>query len=315
MTARSRALSAGLSKPALLTVLTSLLSQQPALKPLVLSLLPPPSLDSFTTTLNSLERRILDALPSGGATRQEYVWSRIRAPLEEYISEARLALSQFCPSSSTLAAQGVTDDQQQQQTHPTSTFAFLYTLTLSVRKLEATLPRAPIPFSTLTSAISSTSSSSAAAHPTANINNPSTLNQRDPLVSFLPPLYNQWHHLITKLSTSVNQGGTILSAEMLRGWFRNLDTLVSVESVAAMATANSAASPSAVAIADAGSVGRKASEAVRDRFVKELGWLVGIRQTVAPFSTAALSPYRSASTQVIDSRMMGDNGEDTDEEL
>ena len=300
---------AGLSKPALLTVLTSLLSQQPGLKPLVLSLLPPPSLDTFTSTLNSLERRILDALPSGGATRQEYVWSRIRAPLEEYISEARLALSQFCPSSSTLAAQGVNDDQQQQQqqqSHPTSTFAFLYTLTLSVRKLEAVLPRAPVPFSTPTSATSSG----------ASINNPSTLNQRDPLISFLPPLYNQWHHLITKLSTSVNQGGKILSAEMLRGWFRNLDTLVSVESVAAMAIANSAASSSAVAIADAGSVGRRASEAVRDRFVKELGWLVGIRQTVAPFQTAALlSPLRSGSTQVMDSRMMGDNGEDTDEEL
>lgn len=102
---------------------------------------------------------------------------------------------------------------------------------------------------------------------------------------------------------------------MLRGWFRNLDTLVSIESAAAMATANPVTTVGAVAITDAGSVGRRASEAVRDRFVKELGWLVGIRQTVAPFSSAALSPHRLGNVQAMDSRMSGDNGEDTDEEL
>ena len=270
------------SKATLISILSSLLAQQPQLKHNIIALLPPPSLETFTTSLQEHERRVLDALPVGGSTlRQEYVWSRIRTPLEDYISEARLALSQFCPSSS---AQTPDDGNL---SHPSSTFAFLFTLTQSVRKLEDMLPRAPTPYNGSTSQIYQPS-----------INNPSSLNPRDPLVSFLPVLYNQWHILATRLSSLVNQHGRILSAETVRLWFRQLEQL------------------SAGDVSSA-SVGRKASEAIRERLIRELGWLIGIRAQMHPLQDTSSPHQPTRAGQVLikqasDSRMSEDA---SDEEL
>jgi len=247
-----------------------------------------------------MERKVIEALPVGSNLRQEYVWSRIRAPLEDYIAEARLALSQFCPSPSSMAP-------SHEEAHPSATFTFLYTLTASIRKLEVLLPRAPTPFA-----------SSALATP--SINNPSTLNPRDPLLSFLPSLFNQWHLLATRLSTLVNGNGKVLSAETVRSWFRHLDELVNIS------TDNMHSHTS-----DTSNVGRKASEAVRERFVRELGWLVGIKtvqvqqeqQTHMMFGriqspTHHIAPQQqqqgvqAVASQMMDSKMMDD---DSDEEL
>jgi len=306
---------ASLSKSDLLSVLTSLLTNQPSLKPMVLGLLPPPSLEAFAANLHTYERKVLDALPTGTGLRDEYVWSRVRTPLEEYVAEARLALGHFCSYQSTSQAGG--DDLQ----HPTTIFTFLSTLTQSIRKLEILLPWAPLPFGSM-------STSTATQAP--SINNPSTLNPRDPLMSFLPALFNQWHLLITRLSNVVNQNGSILSAEMLRNWFKTLDSLVNMASEV----------PSAYGVSvnykdkDSNSVGRKASETIRDRFVKELGWLIGIRVSAplqqSPASVdhagrtgASLSSHDNHSIQAVasqmkDSRMMmmmdGDR-EESDEEL
>lgn len=194
-----------------------------------------------------------------------------------------------------------------EEAHPSATFTFLYTLTASVRKLEALLPRAPTPFP-----------SSALATP--SINNPSTLNPRDPLMSFLPSLFNQWHLLATRLSTTVNSNGRVLSAETVRAWFRHLDELVNIP-VDTMHNVSS----------DASNVGRKASEAVRERFIRELGWLVGIKTVQAQdqqqqqqqsLSFARMqSPSQqqqqgvqavASQMQMMDSKMMDD---DSDEEL
>lgn len=309
--------SAGLSKPALLSVFTSLLSSHPSLKPVVLALLPAPSFDSFSATLQAMERRVLEALPVGGnILRQEYVYTRIRAPLEEYVAELRLALGQFCPvggggvlagqvhghTTTTITTAGPTSHGQGQD-DPATVFAFLYILTLSVRKLEAVLPRAPLPFSSSSSAVQ------------ASITNPSTLNHRDPLISLLPPLFNQWHTQITRLGALVNQHGRVLGAEMVRGWFRNLDALINPPlplGIAANATND-----------DAASVGRRAAEAVRERFTRELGWLIGVRpqaQVQQAFGNGGSTGFGSAgqasalTNQMADSRMM-DNGDDSDEEL
>jgi len=294
-----------LTKPALLSVLTSLLTQQPSLKPVVLSLLPAPSLESFTATLATLEKKVLDALPfsqHGSANlRDEYVWSRIRAPLEEYISETRLALGQFCPPPSSSSSSSSSQDDQQgspssSSSSPTTTFSFLYTLTSSVRKLEVLLPRAPVPFGSHSHS-SATLPQHQAAAAQANINNPFTLNPRDPLLSFLPALFNQWHILATRLSTLVNQNGRVLSAESVRTWFRQLDVLVNLEEGASSA------------------VGRKASEAVRERFVKELGWLVGVR---IPQSQSQSQPQpqsvQAMAAQMMDSKMLADDDDEEEEE-
>lgn len=247
---------------------------------------------------------MLDALPVGRNLRDEYIWSRIRAPLEEYIAEARLALSQFCPSATSLASSeqdsSSQHQQQQQQQHPATIFSFLFTLTQSVRKLEIILPRAPLPFG---------SSRSTSSTPSASINNPSSLNQNDPLVCFLPALINQWHVLVTKLSNLVNQNGRVLSAEMVRTWFKQLDALVDVD-----ISGNTHAVISNIDN-DATSVGRKASESVRERFIKELGWLVGIRTPASSTAPQGQGGIQAVANQFMDSRMMMADNDESDEEL
>lgn len=263
--------------------MTNLIAQQPELKPAVAAMLPTPSLEAFVAHLAILERRVLDALPVGRGLRDEYVWSRIRAPLEEYISEARMALSQFCPTTfnpapmtaSPVATSGTGGEQP---LNPTTIFSFLYTLTLSVRKLECSLPRAPVAFRR---------NDSQAQQP--SINNPSTLNPRDPLMSFLPPLFNQWHTLATRLSTTVNSSGRMLSADLVRTWFRNLDELVNVSPPVAAASEQTRSlftltAPDIPPYPEGTNamVGRRACEGVRERFVKELGWLIGVRNAPQP---------------------------------
>lgn len=147
-------------------------------------------------------------------------------------------------------------------------------------------------------------------------------------MSFLPALFNQWHLLITRLSNVVNQNGSIMSAEMLRNWFRTLDALVS------MSSAVSTSYPTGVNYQekDSNAVGRKATESIRDRFVKELGWLIGVKpSTSVPSPPQSQISARTASgasshdgqaiqavaNQMMDSRMMMMDGDrdESDEEL
>lgn len=177
-----------------------------------------------------------------------------------------------------------------------------------MRKLEAILPRAPLPFG------SSNLTSPGGNSPAPSINNPSSLNQNDPLVCFLPALINQWHVLVTKLSNLVNQNGRVLSAEMVRTWFKQLDSLVDVD----LSTIHVSSSQSTASDNDATSVGRKACEAVRERFVKELGWLIGIRTPA--IATGSQGPQgqggiQAVANQFMDSRMMMADNEESDEEL
>ena len=192
----------------------SLLTTQPQLRPLLLSLIPPPSLESFTDTLHTLESKLIAAIPQGRAVRQEYVWGRTRVPLEEYLSEARHSLAVFLPTN---------------EDSPSNTFTFLHTLTASVKKVEALLPSL-----TATSGL---------------------LGSTNPLVAHLVPgLINAWHVFITRLSNQVNKQGKIMSAENVRTRFRLLDEVCS----------------------GSGGVTRKAMEDVRERMIKEIGWLAGV---------------------------------------
>ncbi|ORY53999.1 hypothetical protein BCR35DRAFT_310506 [Leucosporidium creatinivorum] len=227
---------ANLSKPSLLTLLHSLLTAQPSLKPLITSLLPPPTLRSTLTSLQTLERSVLAALPSGAQLREEYIWGRVRVPLEEYVAEAKIWLSAFINPTTPpgVGAGGGEDDLH----HPSTTFAFLHELTSSLRRLEVALP-------------------------------PSRPNSPNALTSHLLPLtLNSWHIFLTRLSTSVNQEGRIISAGMLRGWFERLEELcVASPGVGAGVGVGERAEGPA----------RKQCEGVRERMRKEVGWLVGLR--------------------------------------
>ncbi|KAM0792792.1 hypothetical protein ACM66B_002561 [Microbotryomycetes sp. NB124-2] len=240
---------ASLSKESLLSVLSNLITTQPQLRPTIQALLPPPTLSGTLATLANLERNVTAAIPSGSTLREEYVWGRVRLPLEEYVAEAKSFLSSFIsaatapqPAQQVHASVGTAEEDI---CHPSTTFAFLHALTASIRRLEFALP----------SSVALVASASSV----------------DPLSSHLLPLtVNCWHIFLTKLSTSVNQEGRMISAGMLRGWFSKMDELtIDSPGRSAATSITNGARPEGLA--------KKACEGVRDRMRKEVGWLVGIR--------------------------------------
>ena len=150
------------------------------------ALLPPPTLPSTLASLHILERAVLASLPSGAHLREDYVWGRVRVALEDYTAQSKSFLAAFCHPSP-LASPGSIEDELG---HPSTTFAFLYALTSSLRRLEVALPLSP----------------------------PS--DARNPLAIHLLPLtINAWHALLTRLN------GRVLSATQVRGWFERIDEL------------------------------------------------------------------------------------------
>ncbi|GAA5881544.1 hypothetical protein JCM1840_007189 [Sporobolomyces johnsonii] len=229
---------ASLDKPALLNVLSSLLQSHPHLAPTISTLLPAPSLSTTLSTLSSLERGVLSAIPTG-LMRSEYVWSRVRVPLEEFISESRRYLSAFVPAQAPPAASNSTEDDLY---HPTTTITFLLSLTASLAHLEASLP-------------------------------PSSADSPSPLAAHLLPLViNAFHVFLTRLSTAVNHQGRVLAMSTVRGWFEKVDELCGPSS---FGTRFAGASPGLAAGRD--SQVRRAMEGVRDRMRREVGWLIGFR--------------------------------------
>ncbi|GAA5921409.1 hypothetical protein JCM1841_005807 [Sporobolomyces salmonicolor] len=230
---------ASLDKPALLTVLSSLLQSHPHLAATISTLLPAPSLSTTLSTLSSLERGVLSAIPTG-LMRPEYVWSRVRVPLEEFISESRRYLSAFVPAQAPPAASNSTEDDLH---HPTTTITFLLSLTASLVHLEASLP-------------------------------PSSADSPSPLAAHLLPLViNAFHVFLTRLSTAVNHQGRVLAMSTVRGWFEKVDELCSP-----LFGGRFAGAPGLEAGRD--SQVRRAMEGVRDRMRREVGWLVGFKPEV-----------------------------------
>jgi hypothetical protein len=177
---------ASLSKPSLLKLLENLLTAHPALHATISSLVPPPTLPSTLTTLATLERAVLDALPTGQGLRDTYILGRVRVPLEEYVNDTKSFLATFCPP--TLPSSVPDPDDIH---HPSTTFALLHALTSSIRRLEHALPSGPSSLST----------------------------------HLLPYAINAWHIFLTRLNAAVNIEGRVLSANLLKSWLGRLDEL------------------------------------------------------------------------------------------
>ncbi|GAA5860281.1 hypothetical protein JCM3774_000368 [Rhodotorula dairenensis] len=238
---------ASLDKPALLDVFSRLLATQPTLAPLISTLLPTPSLSTVLTTLASLERGITAATPTGAFVRPEYVWSRVRVPVEELVTEARRFINLFVPAVPPPPGHTITEEDL---SHPSTCFEFLEALTRALLRLEASLPAVPPP----TAGLGAASASS------------------NPLAAHLVPLtINAWHTFLTRLSTAVQSHGKVLPNSLVQSWFERLDVLAA-ESVRdrVFGPVGSGSSPSSSSV-------RKAMEGVRDRAKKELGWLVGLK--------------------------------------
>ncbi|GJN87682.1 hypothetical protein Rhopal_000637-T1 [Rhodotorula paludigena] len=232
---------ASLDKPALLNVFSRLLTTNPQLAPTIAALLPTPSLATILDTLSSLERAVVTATPTGAFLRDEYIWSRVRVPLEEFVSESRRFLGLFVPAQ---APTGVMSEDN--LAHPSTAFQFLDALTHALVRLEATLP-------------------SSASQPTSTSTNP--------LAAHLVPLtLNAWHLFLTRLADAVNAQGKVLPTSLVRTWFDKVAHVCAPppSSVFGAASAGAGARPDAAQV-------RRAMEGVRDRMRREIGWLVGIR--------------------------------------
>lgn len=255
----AHARTASLDKPALLDVFSRLLSTQPALAPLISTLLPTPSLSTVLATLASLERAINAATPTGAFVRPEYVWSRVRVPVEEFVTESRRFIGLFVPNQAApLAGHTVTEEDL---SHPSTCFEFLEALTRALLRLETSLPAVP----------------PSPSSPTSSSNNP--------LGAHLVPLtLNAWHTFLTRLSTAVQSHGKVLPNSHVQSWFDRLDDLAA-ESVRDRVFGGFASGSGSGASASAV---RRAMQGVRDRAKKELGWLVGLKN-VEGLSASSLS--------------------------
>ena len=250
----AHARTASLDKPALLDVFSRLLSTQPALAPLISTLLPTPSLSTVLATLASLERAINAATPTGAFVRPEYVWSRVRVPVEEFVTESRRFIGLFVPNQAPPAGHTVTEEDL---SHPSTCFEFLEALTRALLRLETSLPAVP----------------------------PSTSSSNNPLGAHLVPLtLNAWHTFLTRLSTAVQSHGKVLPNSLVQSWFDRLDDLAT-ESVRDRVFGGFASGSGSGASA---STVRRAMQGVRDRAKKELGWLVGLKN-VEGLSASSLS--------------------------
>lgn len=231
----------------MLNVFSRLLTTNPQLASTISALLPTPSLSAILESLASLERAVVTATPTGAFSRDEYIWSRVRVPLEEFISESKRYLALFVPAQAPTGA-----ISEEDLAHPSTAFQFLDTLTHALLRLEATLP--------------ATTSNAASAMPTT------TTTTNNPLASHLVPLtLNAWHQFLSRLSSAVNAQGKVLPTSTVRAWFDRLDDACAVPAPVALLFGAGAKAHRAE------SQVRRAMEGVRDRARREIGWLVGLR--------------------------------------
>ncbi|CUA72404.1 hypothetical protein RSOLAG22IIIB_01072 [Rhizoctonia solani] len=241
---------ASLPSESLLPLLTSLIHSQPNLKPLVISLIPQPSVPTAIQALDASAKALKDAYPysqgpqpptstsfgfgssasmhapsstsfgfrtsphSSGAMREDYIRSRIRPSVAEFTSTATSYLSYFSlvPSS-----QAPVPKFTRSSLH--DSFAYLCAVTVHII-------RAP---------------------PLAK-----TLLLENSIL--FPRLIQEWNAWVACLDLEVNQNGGMFSAEAVREWERSLDELT-----------KEGPSP--------GQVGNM--QPVRDKWIEKVGWMVG----------------------------------------
>ncbi|KAL0578731.1 hypothetical protein V5O48_003287 [Marasmius crinis-equi] len=214
---------ASLPPQSLLPILTSLIEQQPSLKPVVLSLIPRPTLESAIQALEASAKKLRDAYPysnnapfaqtnpsigfgfgfgggfnnppahqaqQAGGMRDSYILSRLRPHISEFVN----ATTSYLPYFSLLSTQTGTSVQQshsslhRDKTQPTETFTFLYTLTSQI------------------------------------VSQPN-LTQTSLVPHLLQRLSDEWTAWVDRVDVIVNQQGGMFGRETVESWERGLDEL------------------------------------------------------------------------------------------
>lgn len=256
--------------------------------------LPAPSLASALTALDEAERTIRMAMPSQGTTsgevRAEWAWGRLRMPTQEFVSTAVGFLPWF--GGATTAAQGGAAPQPQ---HPSTTFSFLYEVTVRVLRLQAVLP--PVPESTfafaaaVTNARDSAGSNSAAQAGQgisllASLLPARALSPSSPntiLSTLVPQLLTRWSALLSRISGAVNDEGRMFGQEMVRGWIVQLESLG--------LRSNTVSSD----MRDEERAVRTAFGNMSEALVDRIGWLVGVQRVVGQMQATSVAPAAAAA--------------------
>lgn len=232
---------ASLPAESLLPLLTSLLNAQPSLKPLILQLIPRPSLETALQALLASAKKLNDAYPysntsfdtrtsifnsaigfagqNHGGMRDSYILSRLRPHITDFVSACISYLPYFSlipltePSSSAATPLQVL---HKDKSHPTETFLFLSALTRHV------LTQPPLTQQSLSSLL-------------------------------LPRLSKEWTAWVDRVDVIVNAEGGMFGGETVNGWIQTLDELAEakVQHWSPMI------------------------QVVRDSWLGKVGWLVG----------------------------------------
>ncbi|KDQ20680.1 hypothetical protein BOTBODRAFT_26696 [Botryobasidium botryosum FD-172 SS1] len=251
---------ASLPPQSLLPLLNSVLSHQPNLKPLIISLIPRPTLETALQAVATAARKVRDAYPysqpnttpslsfgfgsansphsshsashmqNNGGMREPYIRSRLRPSVAEFVSTALSYLSYFSSTQAPAPAQNnrhatAPAPPQHSPPHPSETFTYLYTLVSNIQRLPP-LARSLI-----------------------YADSPQ-LAQR---------LAQEWSGWVNHVDQEVNQRGGMFSGEVAQGWERALDEMVNWEERDRSENSNAP-------------VGMKI---IRDRWVNRVGWLIG----------------------------------------
>ncbi|KAG8856582.1 hypothetical protein FRB96_006342 [Tulasnella sp. 330] len=277
---------ASLPPSSLLPLLTSLVEKKPELKPIILSLIPRPTLETAIHALSEGARRLREAYPyslpsnnnhnaasagfgfgSSSSTagnsvqpagmRESYIRTRLRQPVRDFTKLFLSYMSYFSSTptitstvntnaggstQSSVVGLGAEPLQKQPPTvplHPTETFTFLHALTLQLLRLP------PLTLAEF-------------ARPSENI--------------VFPRLQAEWTAWIQKIDDDVNKWGGMYRDEVVKGWERGLDELLTAEESAVQQQNQ----PGVVSASTGGYIGIKA---IRNSWVQRVGWLIGRRTT------------------------------------
>ncbi|MBW0549096.1 hypothetical protein O181_088811 [Austropuccinia psidii MF-1] len=207
---------ASLTKPELIKLLEDLLKQKPDLKSTVQSLVPTPTLDSVSLRLEQVEQDLVQVIPNKRMNRHEYIWNRVRVPLNHYVNEC---LNWLRLSNQTLTNRGRESsslDRNQIYWIVSDQFILLSRISQSIKKVENLLPD------------STQSDFNLTPSSTTNLN---FLNQNSSQHSLqavlIPTLFENWKRFLEIIYQAVFIEGIILSESLILKWFNALDELAS----------------------------------------------------------------------------------------
>lgn len=191
---------AALDRPALLALLHGLIADDEAIAARVYTRLPTPSLESASAQLDAAEAQLRSVLPAAGTAREQYVWSRARAPLAELASAMAGLIPLFVASAA------------REPVHPATTFAFLHMVTLRTLHLERLLPPGEPALRGRTLA--------------DMVPRRAAPDSPDALASMMfPALVREWEHWLAAIDAAVNYEGRIFGHDVVAAWMRGLAAL------------------------------------------------------------------------------------------